>query len=32
MRDSSGLDPKPSLYWAMEALLYRAKALGLDGS
>ncbi|MGW4248419.1 hypothetical protein, partial [Nocardia sp. NPDC004722] len=32
VRDGSGMEPKPSLHWAMDALVYRAKALGLEGS
>ncbi|WP_405166311.1 hypothetical protein OG203_15210 [Nocardia sp. NBC_01499] len=32
LRDGSGMEPKPSLHWAMDALVFRAKALGLESS
>jgi hypothetical protein len=30
VRDSYETEPKPSLHWLMDALVYRAKVLGLD--
>ncbi|UFS94206.1 hypothetical protein [Nocardia huaxiensis] len=31
VRDAAEPEVRPSIHWAMDALVYRAKVLGLDG-